>query len=106
MTLVELKILLDATGYPVAYSHFKDSPPSVPYICYRTQGTENFFADNKIYQEVVPVDIELYTEKKDLTAEGKIRAALQDNEINYEMVPEVYINSEELFLNTFEVELR
>ena len=106
MNLIELKNILEATGYPVAYSHFKESPPSVPYICYRTQGTENFFADNKIYQEVVPVDIELYTEKKDLTAESKIKAALQNNGINYEMVPEVYIDSESLFMNTFEMELR
>jgi hypothetical protein len=106
MNLIELKIILEATGYPVAYSHFKDSPPSIPYICYRTQGTENFFADNKIYQEVVPVDIELYTEKKDLTAESKVKAALQAKGINYEMVPEVFIDSEKLFLNTFEVEMR
>lgn len=106
MTLIELKLILDTIGYPVAYSHFKDSPPSIPYICYRTQGTENFYADNKIYQEVVPVDIELYTEKKDLTAENKLKNALQENGINYEILPEVYINSEELFLNTFEVELR
>jgi len=106
MTLIELKQILDAIGYPVAYSHFNDSPPSIPYICYRTQGTENFFADNKIYQEVVPVDIELYTEKKDLIAEKKLKNALQENGINYEMLPEVYINSEELFLNTFEVEMR
>jgi len=106
MNLIELKNILEATGYPVAYSHFKDSPPSVPYICYRTQGTENFFADNKIYQEIVPVDIELYTEKKDLTAESKVKAALQNNGINYEMVPEVYIDSEKLFMNTFEMELR
>ncbi|MED4052937.1 hypothetical protein P4654_02025 [Niallia taxi] len=106
MTLIELKLILDTIGYPVAYSHFNDSPPSIPYICYRTQGTENFFADNKIYQEVVPVDIELYTEKKDLTAENKLKNALQEYGINYEMLPEVYINSEELFLNTFEVEMR
>ncbi|WP_182103782.1 hypothetical protein [Niallia taxi] len=106
MNLIELKNILEATGYPVVYSHFKDSPPSVPYICYRTQGTENFFADNKIYQEAVPVDIELYTDKKDLTAESKVKNTLQENRINYEMLPEVYINSEELFLNTFEVEMR
>lgn len=106
MTLVELKRILDQIGYPVAYSHFNDSPPSIPYICFRTLGTENFYADNKIYQEVIPVDIELYTEKKDLTAETKVKAALQDNGINYEMVPEVFIDSEKLFMNTFEVELR
>lgn len=106
MTLVELKQLLEQTGYPVTYSHFNDGAPSVPYICYQTQGTENFYADNKIYQEVIPVDIELYTERKDLTAENKVKAALQEKEINYEMVPEIFIDSEKLFLNTFEVELR
>jgi hypothetical protein len=106
MTIVELQQLLEQTGFPVIYSHFKNQPPSIPYICCRTVGTENFFADNVIFQEVIPVDIELYTEKKDLIAEKKIKEVLQANKINYEMVPEIFINTEQLFLNTFEVELR
>ncbi len=38
MTLAELKKILDATGYPVAYSYFTATPnnpvPSPPYIVY------------------------------------------------------------------------
>ena len=104
MTLVELKKLLDQTGYPVAYSHFS-SAPSVPYICYLFIDSENFFADNTVFVEGANIDIELYTSKKDLAAEKKLKDILLANGITFEQ-NEIYIESEDLFKNTFEVELR
>lgn len=68
MTLAELKKILDATGYPVAYSHFTATAtkpvPLPPYICYLVDGSPNMMADNKVYQKVNDVNIELYTTKK------------------------------------------
>ena len=104
MTLVELKQLLDQTGYPVTYSHFS-SAPSVPYICYLFIDSDNFFADNTVFLEGANIDIELYTSKKDLVAEKKLKDVLLANGIIFEQ-NEVYIESEKLFKNTFEVELR
>lgn len=104
MTLVELKQLLDQTGYPVTYSHFNNGAPSVPYICYLFVDSENFFADNTVFSEGANIDIELYTSKKDLAAEKKLKDVLLANGITFEQ-NEVYIESEKLFKNTFEVEL-
>ncbi|WML38704.1 hypothetical protein RCG19_16065 [Neobacillus sp. OS1-2] len=108
MTLAEFKKILDAAGYPVAYSHFTlttDKPvPSPPYICYLETASTNLFADNKIYKKIIDVDIELYTTKKDLAAEAKLEAILDVNEIPYE-TSETFIESEQLFQKIYEVRL-
>lgn len=109
MTLEELKIILKSTGYPVTYSHFKPSEkkpiPSPPYICYLEGESNNFYADNTVLQEASNIRIELYTVKKDLVAEGKVKGALKANQINYE-TDGSYIESQNLFMRIFEVELR
>ncbi|QJX62982.1 hypothetical protein HLK66_15840 [Niallia circulans] len=104
MTIVELKKLLDQTGYPVAYSHFNNGAPSVPYICYLVDGNPNLLADNKTYHKISDVTIELYTNKKDLVAEGILESLLDENEIPYQP-DEVFISSENLFQRIYEVRL-
>lgn len=101
MTLAELKQLLDATGYPVAYSHFRDAQ-TAPFITYLVAYSSNFVADNKVYQKVSNVQIELYTIKKDLVAENKLETVLDANEISYDSV-ETFIESEQLFQKIYEV---
>lgn len=106
MTLTELVQILKATGYPVAYSHFKVkdniSAPNPPYITYLIEGSSNLFADNKTYQKINDIRIELYTDIKDLVAEGKIEILLDEHEIPYE-TDEVWIESEQLFQKIYEI---
>lgn len=108
MNLIELKKILDATGYPVAYSHFTALPgnpvPKPPYICYLVDGSQNMIADNKVHHKINDITIELYTIKKDLVAETKLEQALDDNEIPYES-SEVFIDSEKLFQKIYETRL-
>ncbi|MGE7545066.1 hypothetical protein [Sporosarcina newyorkensis] len=103
MTLVELKKLLDATGFPVAYSHFKKAVPT-PYICYLVTYSPNFHADNRTYQKINAIDIELYTDIKDPQSESIIESILDENEIPYDSI-ETYIESEQLFQKIYEVRL-
>lgn len=102
MTLIELKTILDATGYPVAYSHFKESPPSIPFITYLEFDSNNFHADNRILQKVRNINIELYTEKKDLQAEMALESLLDANDLPYQTT-ETYIESEQLFQKIYEI---
>ncbi len=106
MTLAELSQLLKATGYPVAYSRFKVTPtnpmPDPPYIAYLVSGSSNLFADNKTYKKIDNIQIELYTDKKDLDAEATLEALLDANNIPYETT-EVWIESEQLFQKTYEI---
>ncbi len=101
MTLIELKQILDTTGYPVAYSHY-NSPPSTPYIAYLVAFSSNFHADNQSYAKVQNAQVELYTDKKDLTAEETLEDVLDQNEIPYDAT-ETFIESEQLFQRIYEI---
>jgi hypothetical protein len=103
MTLAELKTILNATGYPVAYSHFNEPTP-LPYICYLVIDSSNFFADGKVYKKIDNVQIELYSDKKDLVAEAKLESILDENEIPYQTI-EIFIESENLFQKIYETRL-
>lgn len=108
MTLAELNLMLKATGYPVAYSHFvattKNPLPVAPFICYVEAFTSNQFADNKVNHKMKNMQIELYTIKKDLTAELAIENKFDENEIPYD-VTETYIESEKLYQRIYETRL-
>lgn len=108
MTLNEFVTALKATGLPVAYSHFKSTPenpaPPPPFICYIESPSANLFADNKTYKKVNGIQVELYTEKKDLSAESTLESLLDSHEIPYE-TSEIYINSENMFQKIYEVRL-
>ncbi len=103
MTLAELKRLLDATGYPVAYSHF-NKLVEPPFITYLVDNNPNFIADNRVYHKIKDIDIELYTTKKDEAVEQVLEDLLDQNDIPYEPY-EMYIESEKLFQKIYEVRL-
>lgn len=108
MNIVELKTILEATGMPVAYSHFTESEnnplPEPPFICYMTIFSSNFSADNTVFQEIQNVQIELYTNHKDLNAESWLEAVLNANEMPY-ATTETFIDSEQLYQKIYEVRL-
>ena len=103
MTLEELNNILKGTGYPVAYSHFKQRQ-TLPFITYLVEGTNNFFADDKVLLKVEQINIELYTSKKDLEAENKLENLLDKNNICYEVF-EDFIAEEKVFKRTYEMEM-
>lgn len=103
MTLAELAQRLNNL-YPTRYSHFS-SAQAPPFICYLDDGSDNFYADNKVYVEGTLVNIELYTNTKDLAAEKKIKNMLDENEIPYDKAPTIFIESEGVFQCTFSVTL-
>lgn len=108
MTLGELTKILEATGYPVAYSHFTSTPgnpvPDPPFICFLVDASANLMADNKVYRKINDLNIELYTIKKDLVAEAKLEKVLDDHEIPYDSFG-TFIESEKLYQKIYETRL-
>jgi hypothetical protein len=106
MNLIELKEILEATGFPVAYLRFyetEDQPlPEPPFIVYLSAYSSNFMADNKVHLEIDVVQIELYTDKKDLDAETKLATVLNENELPYSTT-ETFIETENLYQKIYEV---
>jgi sulfur transfer complex TusBCD TusB component (DsrH family) len=108
MNLIELKTILEATGYPVAYLRFyetEDQPlPQPPFIVFISAYSTNFMADNHVYKEINNIQIELYTDKKDVDAENKLATILNENELPYS-TSETFIESENLYQKIYEVRL-
>ena len=103
----DLVKLLEETGIPFAYDHFAEGePPDPPFICYLLPQSDNFSADGKVYLKVSSVNIELYTDSKDLSVEQKLEAVLDTHGIFYDKT-EVWIESEKLYevLYSFEMEV-
>lgn len=109
MTLGELTKILEATGYPVAYSHFTATPgkpiPKPPYICFIADGSANLMADNKVYHKINDLNIELYTARKDLVAEARLEQILDEFEIPYDSPIEGIIESEKMYQKIYETRL-
>ena len=103
----ELLKIIKEMDIPFAYDHFAEGEsPDPPFICYLLPGTDNFAADGRVYLKVNEVNIELYTDTKNLTVEQQVEAVLDKYGIFYER-SEVWISSEKLYevMYTFEMEV-
>lgn len=108
MKLIDLKEILEATGLPVAYSHFQESDttplPGLPFICYLTRFSPNFSADDQTFYPVSHVQVELYTHKKDETAEAILENLLNENHLPF-TTTESFIESENFYQKIYEMRL-
>lgn len=103
----KITAILEQVGLPFAYDHFAEGEsPDPPFICYLIPNSDNFSADGRVYYKINEIHIELYTDCKDLSAEQKVEAMLDEHGIFYEKT-EVWIESEKLYevLYTFETEV-
>ena len=103
----KITAILEEIGLPFAYDHFAEGEsPAPPFICYLIPNSDNFSADGRVYYKINEIHIELYTDFKDLSAEQKVEAVLDEHGIFYEKT-EVWIESENLYevLYTFEMEV-
>lgn len=108
MTQAELFQALKAIGYPVAYSHFEDTPqnpaPAPPFITYQFAYSNDLMADNQNYVEISNFQVELYTDKKDLVAEKKVQDKFKELSLPYSK-SETYLDSEKLFQVVYQIQL-
>lgn len=89
--------ILQSTGLPCAYSHFKKKQ-SPPYIVYIGNGQDTFQADNTHYWKRNTYQVEYYFTTKNEQNEEAIETALLDNGFLYEKSEDIYIEEEEVFV--------
>ena len=102
----EILSVLTDIGLPYAYDHFAEGEvPQAPYLLYLNPAADNFSADGKAYFKADEINLELYTEYKDLSVERRVEAVLDAHGIFYDK-SEVWIESEKLFevLYSFDLE--
>ncbi|WP_316270332.1 hypothetical protein [Claveliimonas bilis] len=101
----ELKKILEQLKLPITYLKWAvGQVPDLPYIVYYADEDVGFFADDIVYYEGYAVTIELYTEKKDMELEERVKELLRENHIAYETY-EDYLETEDMFLKAYEIEI-
>lgn len=96
--------LLQTLNIPVVYGHFEDNKTiNPPFMVYRETAPDTFKADNKTYFRTNDFEIELVTIKKDTRLQKQIEELLDNNNIPYDMLDEVWDNDEKIYHNFYEI---
>ena len=80
------------------------SAPEPPYVIYYYPNSDDVHADNTNYVAVRPVNIELYTDNKDFTAEAAIEGILKNNGLSWQKT-ETHLDDESMFMVLYEMEV-
>lgn len=102
MNYEKLFEILNSSGIPFRYHHF-EGPPPIPYGVYLFTGADAIYADGITPEHFDNLRIELYTEKKSPKIEKQFEKILHDNEIAFEMIGELYIKEEKLYMKIYEI---
>ena len=103
MNLMEFKAELEKLDIPIQYRAFASGQaPELPYIIFYENDSDNIFADNQNWFDVLNVVCELYADEKDIELETKLQKLFYDNEIEYNST-ETYIDSENMYLKAYDV---
>lgn len=95
------KLLANETKLPVAYHHFNEEP-QFPYITYLFVDSNGLDADDATIYSNKNINIELYSETKDLASEKLVESFLNANEIPF-YAHEEYIPDEKMYMNVYEI---
>lgn len=78
MTYQDIQTKLERTGLPVVQNFWEiGHVPELPYIVYTFPNNSDFNADNTNYVEIVGMEVELYTDTKDIQAEKAVEAVIR-----------------------------
>lgn len=101
----ELVSMLRETGLPFAYHHYAEGEsPAPPFLCYLITSSHNFAADGAVFYRLGEIHVELYTDRKDPSCEGRVEAVLDEHGLFYNKT-ETWIKSEKLYEVLYQFEL-
>lgn len=105
MTHAEVMEMVDEMEMESAYHHFAEGEsPKPPFVVFLYPKADHFAADGKVYFKVNRLNIELYTDIKDVELEQKVEAVLDKHGIFYAK-SEVWIEKERLYEVLYEMEV-
>lgn len=105
MTHEEVMAVMEEIGLPYAYHHFAEGEsPDLPFAVFLYLGSNNFSADGKVYFKTDRLNIEIYTDIKNIELEQQTEAVLDGHGIFYEK-SEVWIESENLYEVLYQMEV-
>lgn len=109
MTKEQIEQMLDEVGVPFRYHHFTQKEMKeidLPIMVWNVPGTDNFFADGRVYRKIKKLDIELYSDEKDWELEEKLEKILDNHGIAWEQTASEFLPSEEtMWESLYEMEV-
>lgn len=105
MTPIEIKELIQSIGLPCTYYSYpvKEAPP-LPYVIWYFPNSSNFSADDRVYQRIDALNIELYTKNKEFELEARVEAVLDAACMNWDKI-ETYIDDEHMYQVLYQLEV-
>ena len=105
MTKADVVGMLEEIGLPFAYDHFAEGEAvNPPFLIYLYPRANNFAADGVAYYKIDRLQMELYTDKKDIGLEEKVEAVLDRYGFFYSK-SETWISSEKMYEVLYETEV-
>lgn len=97
--------MMEEMNIPYAYHHFAEGEsPEPPFAVFLYPGADNFAADGIVYYKINRLDIEIYTDKKDIDLELSVETVLESHDVFYSK-SEVWIEEERLYEVLYEMEV-
>lgn len=103
MTLLEVAQMVASIRLPYRYSHFSETPQP-PYVVFYYPADTDPHADNSNYINKRQLFIELFTKKKDASAEATVEAVLKNAGLSWYKQTD-FLNDEKLFQTVYESEV-
>ncbi len=107
MTFKEINTMIASIGKSYTYHEWNCAPedvPALPWIVFRYPNILDFYADNKNYQRVTALEIEVCTENKDFDLEQTVESVLSSHGLTYTK-EEDYLDTERMFDVRYELEV-
>ena len=105
MTFQQINTIIKGIGLPYAYYQFPDdSGQEPPFICFYFPNSDDFLADDRNYQKIEALRVELYTDEKDFRLEAEVEGTLTEAGLVFSRV-ETPIESERMYLVTYDMEV-
>lgn len=105
MTLQEVDNMVKSIGLPYAYFQFPEGTGQAPpFICFFYNDSDDLYADDSNYQDIRPLNIELYTSTKDFALEKTIEDILKLNGFTFYR-EENFIETEKIWQIAYEMEV-
>ncbi len=105
MTDKEVADMCKAMDMPTVYFKYPNKQvPPLPYTIYYSPNSNNFGADDKVYQQIRALNIELYTAVKSPAIEAQVEAVLESNNLFWDKT-EAYLDSEQMYEVLYEMEI-
>ncbi len=95
MTLEGLKTKCEEEGFKYAYGQFKE-PTEPPHLVAISMATDNFMADNKVYQKRTPIKLDYTYIDKNQEQQNRLEDKVL-SDVAWNKTDETYLSDEDIW---------